>query len=264
MANTIYAITDAIFPRDDPQFDSAVHCVHRRLANTFVNPSADRDFTASEISGVAKSLAHRKAPGLDGISIWKNAKLVLLLKNGKDRESAKAYRPICLLPALGKVLDKLLTQRVYFHLNSKGLLHPSQYGFRPGAFDTIWWPSVLSLLNKAECPKDLFLLFKDYLGDRKVTYLNGDEEISKVVERGCPQGSCSGPLLWNMIADEALKLSWPDGCYAKTYADDIVLVVSGDTKDILENISNIALTNLKEWADEFKLMFNPSKTMLMP
>ncbi|KAG8177089.1 hypothetical protein JTE90_015740 [Oedothorax gibbosus] len=327
MASTIYAITDAIFPRDDPLSDSAVHCAHRRLANTFVNPCADRDFTAREISGVVKSLVHRKAPGLDGISMeliraihchepkllcilfnackrwaffpqsWKNAKLVLLLKNGKDRESTKAYRPICLLPALGKVLDKLLTQRVYFHLNSKGLLHPSQYGFRPGkscdiaahklmgeiraktnkrtkvcivsldiagAFDTVWWPSILSLLNKADCPKDLFLLFKDYLGDRKLTYLNGDEEISKVVERGCPQGSCSGPLLWNMIADEALKLSWPDGCYAQAYAYDIVLVVSGDTRDTLECRGNTALTMLKTWADEFKLRFNPSKMVLLP
>ncbi|KAG8176383.1 hypothetical protein JTE90_020169 [Oedothorax gibbosus] len=104
---------------------------------------------------------------------WKNAKLVLLLKQGKDRESPKAYRSICLLPSQGKVLDKLLTQRVYYHLNSKGLLHPSQYGFRPGkscdiaahrlmdeirakankrtkvcivsldiagAFDSVWWP----------------------------------------------------------------------------------------------------------------------------
>ncbi|KAG8179219.1 hypothetical protein JTE90_004047 [Oedothorax gibbosus] len=327
MASTIYAITDAIFPRDDPHSHSAVHCAHRRLANTFVNPCADRDFTACEISGVVKSLAHRKAPGFDGISMeliraihchepkllcilfnackrwtffpqsWKNAKLVLLLKNGKDRESTKAYRPICLLPALGKVLEKLLTQRVYYHLNSKGLLHPNQYGFRPGkscdiaahklmgeiraktnkrtkvcivsldiagAFDTVWWPSILSLINKADCIKDLFLLFKDYLGDRKVTYLNGNEEISKAVERGCPQGSCSGPLLWNMIADEALKLSWPDGCYAQAYADDIVLVVSGDTKDILESRGNTALTKLKTWADEFKLRFNPSKTVLMP
>ncbi|KAG8184453.1 hypothetical protein JTE90_002302 [Oedothorax gibbosus] len=326
MASTIYAITEAIFPRDDPLTDSAVHCAHRRLANTFVNPCADRDFTAREISGVVKSLAHRKAPGLDGISMefikaihchepkllcflfnackrwaffpqsWKNAKLVLL-KNGKDSESTKAYRPICLLPALGKVLDKLLTQRVYFHLNSEGLLHPSQYGFRPGkscdiaahklmgeiraktnkrtkvcivsldiagAFDTVWWPSIMSLLNKAECPKDLFLLFEDYLGDRKVTYLNGDMEISKAVERGCPQGSCSGPLLWNMIADEALKLNWPDGCYAQAYADDIVLVVSGDTRGTLECRGNAALTMLKSWADEFKLRFNPTKTVLLP
>ncbi|KAG8174720.1 hypothetical protein JTE90_025063 [Oedothorax gibbosus] len=58
----------------------------------------------------------------------------------------------------------------------------------------------------------------DYLGDRKSYLPNGDMEISKAVERGCPQGSCSGPLLWNMIADEALKLNWPDGCYAQAYA----------------------------------------------
>ncbi|KAG8176382.1 hypothetical protein JTE90_020168 [Oedothorax gibbosus] len=89
-------------------------------------------------------------------------------------------------------------------------------------------------------------MFKSYLNQRQVSYQNGDEVISRDVERGCPQGSCSGPLLWNLIADEALKVSWPDGCYAQAYADNIVLVISGDTKERLESTG---LTLMKKWAD---------------
>ena len=47
------------------------------------------------------------------------------------------------------------------------------------------------------------------------------------VERGCPQGLCGGPILWNMLADEALKLKLPVVCYA----DDIMLVISGRSKE---------------------------------
>ncbi|KAG8176135.1 hypothetical protein JTE90_012389 [Oedothorax gibbosus] len=136
MANTSNVITDAIFPRDDPQVDSAVHYAHRRLANTFVNPSADRDFTANEISGVVKSLAHRKT------RVWME---FLLNLSGKSTAMNQSCYVCCIT--------------------------------------------------------------RDYLYQRQVSYLNGDEVICKDVERECPQGSYSGPLLGNLIADEALKLN---------------------------------------------------------
>ncbi|GIY64172.1 retrovirus-related Pol polyprotein from type-1 retrotransposable element R1 [Caerostris darwini] len=106
-------------------------------------------------------MARRKTPGLDGITIelveainkgvrdillytfnkcldlghfptcWKSAKLILLNKPGKDRSEPKAYRRICLLPTMSKVLDKLLAQLIFFHLKSGNFLNPQQHGFRP-------------------------------------------------------------------------------------------------------------------------------------
>ena len=42
------------------------------------------------------------------------------------------YRPISLLPFLGKILEKLIYDSLYSHLVSCELLNPNQSGFRPG------------------------------------------------------------------------------------------------------------------------------------
>ena len=97
-----------------------------------------------EILGtVVNEIRSRKAPGLDGITgsvvkeffkavpdflmalmrrcldegvfpaKWKAAKVITLLKSlGKPKELAKSYRPICLLPAWGKILEKIMVRRL--------------------------------------------------------------------------------------------------------------------------------------------------------
>ncbi|GBL92879.1 hypothetical protein AVEN_54546-1 [Araneus ventricosus] len=48
----------------------------------------------------------------------------------KEKNSINFYRPITLLPILGKLLEKLLLQRVNFTLNKQNILHPHQFDFR--------------------------------------------------------------------------------------------------------------------------------------
>ncbi|GIY57440.1 hypothetical protein CEXT_761641 [Caerostris extrusa] len=60
------------------------------------------------------------------------------------------------------------------------------------------------------------------------------------INRGCPQGSCSGPLFWNLIADDALNLQLPLNCKLQAYADDLVLVVWA--KDKSNNIQPSCLS----------------------
>ncbi|GIX91421.1 uncharacterized protein CEXT_176031 [Caerostris extrusa] len=91
-------------------------------------PNTDSMFTKQEIRQVVRSMARRKAPGLDGITIelveainwgapdillsifnkcldlglfpycWKSAKLKLINKPGKDLSDPKAYRPYLSTP----------------------------------------------------------------------------------------------------------------------------------------------------------------------
>ena len=42
------------------------------------------------------------------------------------------YRPISFLPIFGKILEKLLFDDIYEHLNANRLLSENQSGFRPG------------------------------------------------------------------------------------------------------------------------------------
>ncbi|GBN15326.1 hypothetical protein AVEN_41164-1 [Araneus ventricosus] len=68
-------------------------------------------------------------------------------KHGKSKREAYSYRPISLLPTIGKVQEKLLTQSLNFHLEKNNRLGNLQYGFREGKstemaitklFDTIY------------------------------------------------------------------------------------------------------------------------------
>ncbi|KAG5316089.1 RTXE polymerase, partial [Pseudoatta argentina] len=63
----------------------------------------------------------------------RTARLVLLRKEGKPAESPSAYRPICLLDDVGKLLERVIAARIVRHLSRDGPdLSRGQYGFREG------------------------------------------------------------------------------------------------------------------------------------
>lgn len=64
---------------------------------------------------------------------WKRAKLVLIPKEGKPGDLPSSYRPICLLDEAGKILKRIIADRIVQHLSRIGPdLSREQYGFRSG------------------------------------------------------------------------------------------------------------------------------------
>ena len=63
--------------------------------------------------------------------IWKQANVVPVHKKS-SKQLKQNYRPISLLPIFGKILEKLMFDSLYEHLNVNNLLNPNQSGFRPG------------------------------------------------------------------------------------------------------------------------------------
>ena len=49
-----------------------------------------------------------------------------------EKNLKRNYRPISLLPIVGKILEKLIYDSLYSHLESHELLNPNQSGFCPG------------------------------------------------------------------------------------------------------------------------------------
>ena len=64
---------------------------------------------------------------------FKLAQVTPLFKGG-DREDPSCYRPISLLPALGKLLEKIVSVRVIDYLDHNNLISNCQFGFRKKLF----------------------------------------------------------------------------------------------------------------------------------
>ncbi|CAF4142911.1 unnamed protein product [Rotaria magnacalcarata] len=64
-------------------------------------------------------------------SVWKKANIILLLKPNKDKHQPSSYRPISPLSCLGKLLERIIKQRLLLELNSRNILPQHQAGFRP-------------------------------------------------------------------------------------------------------------------------------------
>ena len=50
---------------------------------------------------------------------WKQAKVVMLPKPGKDLTKPTSYRPISLLPAIGKVFERIIASKLSTSLEKK-------------------------------------------------------------------------------------------------------------------------------------------------
>ena len=125
--------------------------------------SCGQGFLASEVITVVRRQRPGAAPGRDGIPPrmfrkclftllpwlvqlfsaclqcgyhpreWRTARVLALRKPGKDDYSIpRSYRPISLLPALGKIMETLISRRLSRCLESRRLLSPYQFGFRAG------------------------------------------------------------------------------------------------------------------------------------
>ena len=121
----------------------------------------------------------------------KIAKVLMLVKPGREEASDPSmYRPIRFVNTEGRILEKLLIERIMQHFYKTDALNKNQFGFTPqksmvdaamevrqfiephlergvtiiasldiqGAFDSAWWPTLLKGLREAECP-EIFITF---------------------------------------------------------------------------------------------------------
>jgi hypothetical protein len=80
-----------------------------------------------------------------------------------------------------------------------------------GAFNSAWAPSVLRNLQESGCPRNLYNLAKNYFSQRTATMATNNIKLEKVVTKGCPQGSCLGPAMWNIFYNTLLNLRFKSG-----------------------------------------------------
>lgn len=324
-------LAKTFYPDDSISTDKPYHRMIRELTenkkpeNIGNLSENDPPFTRAELDTVLKALNPRKAPGPDGLTSdicttainsdrkvfmaiankclslahfpkdWKEAYVIILRKPGKeDYTHPKSYRPIGLLPVLGKIVEKLMVCRIQWHTTPT--LHSNQYGFTPqrgtedalydlmehvksqliekknvlvvsldieGAFDNAWWPALKHQLIERKCPKNLYAMVCSYLKDRKIMVNYAKSTSGRETTKGCVQGSIGGPTFWNIILDPLLHKLAEEGAHCQAFADDVVLVFSDHNIDTLEESANTALKTVVGWGERNKLNFAAHKTCAM-
>ena len=64
-------------------------------------------------------------------TVWKHARLISILKPGKDPALPSSYWPSSLLDTIGKLFEKILLARILHEVNVRGLLRYEHFWFRP-------------------------------------------------------------------------------------------------------------------------------------
>ena len=202
-----------------------------------------------------------------GIHPWTSAKVVPIAKPSKpDYSLPKAYRPISLLECSGKLLEKIVANRVLHDLNAFSILPPSQFGSRDGHcavdaalaiahtaqqgratkypvalllfdiqgfFDNIRRDRLVHLLHLFGFPAHLVDWIASFLSDRNVSlHFNGDHSALFAVFNGTPQGSPLSPIISAIYTIPLLRLAdrWTPGSgSAQLYVDDGGIIAAGAT-----------------------------------
>lgn len=79
-------------------------------------------------------------------------------------------------------------------------------------------------------------------------------------ERGVPQGSVLGPLLWNIAYDGLLRLPLPEGIQLVGFADDVAVVATHNHAITLERRLRLALQEVDAWLQHNGLELAVHKT----
>ncbi|CAI6375539.1 unnamed protein product [Macrosiphum euphorbiae] len=131
------------------------------------------------------------------------------------------------------------------------------------AFNSAAWAKIEEALRGKSVPAYLLHILRSYLSNRSLLY--GDAERREVTS-GVPQGSVLGPLLWNIMYDELLRLETPGnikGISSSTliaFADDVAVVATGHTTTLLEEAMNQTLDLVSKWMKDTGLTLSVGKT----
>ena len=173
-------------------------------------------------------------------SKWKISKICPLHKGG-DKNEPKQFRPVALLPIMGRLLEKIVCDQVMKYLQENDLFHSQNHGYRKGhgitsavieaqlaALDAIEDGEIVGMVTLDQSAAfdvvDHFILkekmklygfdehaiqwFEAYLHRRRqYVALQSSKSIEiEVGQYACPQGSGLGPLLWNLFCGEAAEI----------------------------------------------------------
>lgn len=222
---------------------------------------------------------------------WKTAKVVPIPKPGKMHNRTDGYRPISLLSSLGKILEKILSEKLLKYICENQILPDEQFGFRKShstihqvkricndvkqglssglstalvlldvekAFDSVWHFGLIYKLIQFSFPMFLVKLIRNFLKDRYFCVAVGDSFSDlHEIPAGVPQGSVLGPLLYNIFCSDMPAIA---PCKFAAYADDLAIYFTHEfSQDILTELQ-CSIDKLEDYYFRWKISINSNKT----
>ena len=194
---------------------------------------------------------------------WKQSVIVPVHKQGKCRTKIESYRPIALNSQCGKLLEKIILNRLLYYCDKESIIPKQQAGFRKGrcasdhlvklstcikaqfarkksllatffdiksAYDNVWHEKLLMKLKTLGISGKMYYYIKSYLSDRSIcTRVNHSYSSFKNVDCGIPQGSIIAPLLFSILIHD-LPNFVSKNVQIVQYADDICIWLKTNIK----------------------------------
>lgn len=221
---------------------------------------------------------------------WKVAIVVLFPKPAKPPQLVTSYRPISLLPLLGKMLERLLLPRLLRYCSDAAIIPQHQFGFRmqhstihqlhrlvdhiakgfeerkyttgvfldvAAAFDRVWHDGLLVKV-KPILPDSYFRLLRSFLCGRlfKVRQGNAYSELCEI-NAGVPQGAILSPLLYTIYTSD---IPTRDDTLTATFADDTAILGQSRNREDASKRVQEQLNELSVWLRRWRVKMNANKS----
>lgn len=195
------------------------------------------------------------------------------------------------------MLERLIVYRLEQQIELYGGISDRQFGFRPkkttsdavlriretvnkakvnkracaiigvdisNAFNSLDWSAILKALERYRLPGYLTRIIQDYLCERYIIYeLRDGKTYRRYINRGVPQGSALGPLLWVSTYDGILRHPVPKGIRVIGYTDDTAIIAQGETLEDVHGRATEAIALLDNKLHRMGLQVAPTKTEIL-
>ena len=212
-----------------------------------------------------------------------------------DTKSIENYRPISILPAFSKIIEKIACDSLRKYFLEKQIITESQFGFMENrctedallsftgdildafdrnfftigvfldfskAFDTVNHHILLSKLDHYGIRHKAYDWLSPYLSNRQQYFdYSGKQSNLSPINCGVPQGSILGPLLFVIYINDIIYSS--QHLKFVLFADDSNLYASHDDLPSLIALVNRELELVRQWVVANKLTLNLKKTHYM-
>ena len=219
----------------------------------------------------------------------------MIHKPKKKKSDPGSFRPISLLCNLGKVLESIVTTRLYSWAESTNLLPPpppppnkadsekrgrlttdsfnlhrsfaKRQTQRLGAifldvekaFDRVWHKGLRFKLLNLNLPPLLTRWISNFLKDRVVqAYIMGTTSRDVTINHGVPQGSPLSPILYLIFTHD---LPPPTSkVFRSIFADDLKYFVAGPKLSTITTKLQQSMDDLAVYANQWRIGLNAGKT----